>query len=266
MTISSYNDLRTWFERTTHREEGDGHYWSLFSVGIGGKDTLITKNDREPNLEKSFEWLVETIRIANNPHGSIFRVYKTWKPSHNVPSGEVRVQIFEGHSMLNNATSPGIAGFPAMQGFVAVGDMEKAIAAAVKESEMQRRIADLENALENPGDWVDKVITGIERIAQTPFGEAIAANLFGGQQPTGMARMAMNGTPGRVAQAAPAPKAQESEEEEDPEKAAADDEKFNQYLVEICETLETDDLAVMAALHRLVKKNPAMAKALINQN
>lgn len=185
MTISNFNDLRAWFafgfdkgvKTAEEGRENNSPYWTLYSVGLGGRDTVLAFNDRLTSLDDSYTALVESIRRMNNPQGSMFRVFQTYKPRHNVATQEARVQVFENNQLAQQSNQPPSIG--GLVGYVEKSEMHSIIAAEREKWETQQRIKDLENQIESPGDWTEKLINGIDRIGQTPIGAMLMAKLMG---------------------------------------------------------------------------------------
>lgn len=205
MTITNFQDLQSWFKTGYEKgvkssEEGretTSPYWTLYAVGLGGADKTLAYNDRLTGVEESFKYLADSIRMMNNPAGSMFRVIQTYRPRSNNPTQEVRIQIFEGNSQAAHHAQPGIGALPA--GYVEESKIAGLLEAEKKKWEMERRLDDLEAQLAAPKDWSDSFINGIERIGKTQMGAMlipmITAKLMGLPMPPPMPFPAVSGTP-----------------------------------------------------------------------
>lgn len=192
MTVTNFNDLRDWFKFGFEKgvktsEEGretTSPYWTLYAVGMGGADKVLAFNDRLTGMDESYKALADSIRIMNNPAGSMFRVFQTYRPRANNPTQEVRVQIFENNTVTANP-QPGIGSLPV--GYVEESKIQSLMAAEREKWELNKRLEDLEAQLAAPKDWSDSFISGLERIGQTQMGALIlpmlAAKIMGVQIP-----------------------------------------------------------------------------------
>lgn len=188
MTITSFNDLREWFRfgfdkgvrATEEGRETTSPYWTLYAVGLGGKDTVLAFNDRLTGLDESYTALVESIRRMNNPTGSMFRVFQTYRPRFNNATQETRVQIFENNLVPAAPQSPGIG---SLVGYVEESKIAEILRTHREKWEMERRMDELEAQLAAPKDWTDTLINGLERIGQTPVGAMLMAKYLGAPLP-----------------------------------------------------------------------------------
>lgn len=184
MTITNFTDLREWFKwgfekgvrATEEGRETTSPYWTLYAVGLGGKDTVLAFNDRLTSLDESYTALAESIRRMNNPSGSMFRVFQTYKPRFNNATQEARVQIFENNTPAFSPQTPGIG---SLVGYVEESKIEAILAEHKKRWDLERRLEDLEAQLTAPRDWTDNFINGLERISTTPLGVMLISKLTG---------------------------------------------------------------------------------------
>ena len=176
MTITNFNDLRDWFKfgfekgvkSNDEGRETSSPYWTLYSVGMGGADKVL-------GLDDSYKALADNIRIMNNPTGSMFRIFQTYRARGNNPTQEARVQIYENNQI--SATSPGIGSLPA--GYLSEDKIAGILAEEKKKWEMERRMEDLEAQIKAPRNWTENALETIERIGNTPLGMVILSKISG---------------------------------------------------------------------------------------
>lgn len=246
MTISNYESLAAWFKGNT-RGEKPAPYWSLYSQNIGEKERVVTFNDRVDNLEESLVWLIDTIKRGNNPPGQIFRIIQTDVPRGTNPVGNSRVQIFENQSIAPMvAGAPGIGSVPI--GYVPEDKVQEMIASAREKWDLEARIQSLEeqqHAAIESDPW-EKIMAGVERIAQTPIGAALAARLLGTAVPPAGMPGNMTGT-------------QKQDDEPGPE-----DNEFYDNMAEAAQALNTNEYQLSKKIKALILANPELAKQIFS--
>lgn len=247
MTLSSYESIAAWFKNNA-RNDKPAPYWSLYSASIGEKERVVTFNDRVDNQEESLAWLIDTIRRGNNPPGQVFRIVQTDTPRGNNPVGNARVQIFDANP--NGSSAPaGISGIGAVPiGYVPEDKVQDMIAQAREKWDLQARIQALEdqqNAAVENDPW-EKIMAGVERIAQTPIGAALAARLLGVPVPPASAEN-MTGAQAR--------------QDDEP---GPDDDEFYNNMGEAARRLNTTEYELARKMKALILANPDLARQIFN--
>ena len=242
MTITRIEDLRTWFMNNQRAGELSPH-WNLYSLDYSKNDVRTTFYDRSDNMEDSFDFLVTSLRMLNNPDGSKFRVMQFPSKKANNPTGIVNVQI---HNHTQQQQVAGIAGIGHLDGYIGKQEVTDMISAAKEKWEMEHRIAALEEQLSAPAnDWTEKLMAGLERISGTPFGQVIAAKMLGlapgAALPFPMPQ-AVNGTP---------------ETDDEP------GDNFDEDIEATAKMLGVSDAQLAAKMRALVTANPEMARSLL---
>jgi len=124
-------------------------------------------------------------------------------------------------------------------GYIDESKVNGLIAEAKEKWELEKRLEDLEAQISNPNDWTDKLLTGLERIGATPFGQAIAAKFLGLQMPSpGTATIA--GTPNSDTDTS--------------------GDTFDEDISHTAALLGVDDITLAKKLRKLVQNDPELAK------
>lgn len=243
MTITSYEDLSTWF-RDNSRGDKKAPYWSLYAISYGDKDKVFAFEDKQEDLELSLERLIKNIRMGNNPSGQVYRIVQTDTPRGNNPVGHARVQIWENSG---SAPVPAVAGIGGIgSGYIGEAQLQQEIQKAEERWEMKAKIARLEEQLENGNqeDVWEKIMMGVERIGQTPIGIALISKLMGTPIPP----------PNVYGTARP-------DTEDEPTDA---DNKFYDNMQEAAQKVGTDEYTLAMKINELVKTNPVLARQIFN--
>lgn len=250
MTITSFQDLREWFKfgfekGANTKEEGretSSPYWTLYSVGLGGKDTVLAFNDRLTSMDESLTALVENIRRMNNPQGSTFRIFQTYRPRFNYATQEARVQIFE-----NNLA--GMGGTAAI-GTLPAGYMDESKIAEIRRQdrekwEMEKRLEDLEAQIKAPRNSMENALEMVERIGKTPVGIMILSKMSG--LPIGEVMKSISGLGDQDSDTSPLP-----------------DGDFDSNIEKTSQILGVTDEQLAARLRQFAEMNPDLARQIFH--
>lgn len=244
MTITSFDALRDWFMANGKGDDMSPH-WNLYGSQYGQTDTRVVSNTRLDDMNESFNYLQQTIRNLNNPDGARFRVMQFPKGKPNHPTANVYVQIFERQGS-GGAPMASIGSLP--EGYVAKTDLDKALAEARRQWELERKIDELEAAVNTPPeDWTEKFIAGVERIGATPIGAVLMAKILGGPLPP---MPGINGTPGAAA-------GSHTDETDD-------EDQFFTDIEATAQTLGITDNELASKMRKLVETNPTMAQQILS--
>jgi hypothetical protein len=217
----------------------------FFTLTYSGQtNQVIQRNTAIEELDEAWS-LLETNVLAQAEYGRATMhliVYnKTSGP--NNPTARTNIDVLPMNPTPNYGM-PGIGSIPS--GFVDESKIEGMINEAREKWDMERRLEDLEAQIKNPNDdWTEKMMTGIERIGATPFGQALIMKFFGGALPS-FQPQPINGAPGP---------SQPGDIEED---------SFESDIERTSELLGVDDVTLARKLRELVEANPQAAKQLLS--
>lgn len=253
MTITNFNDLREWFKFGFEKgvksdqegRETSSPYWTLYSVGLGGADKVLAFNDRLTTVDESFTVLADTIRRMNNPAGSMFRIFQTYRARGNNPTQEARVQIFENNQM-SGGSMPGIGSLPA--GYVDEAKIQSIISEQREKWELEKRLEDLEAQIKAPRNWTDNALETIERIGNTPFGMVILSKISG-IPPAEILKSISGIGAGNT----------------DVDESGMGEAGFDSDIERTTQILGVSEDQLAAKLRRFAEQNPAMARQLFNE-
>lgn len=210
-------------------------FFSLSYLG-GSTNQLILRNIVVDDMGEAWEMLKRQV-LAQSEVGRATLQLITYekKDNANNPSGRTNIDL------LANQAAQTVAGI----GQIAVGYIDEAkvsgmLAAAQEKWELQHKIRALEDRLDAPpDDWVEKVMSAIERIGETPFGAMLAQRFLGGNLPA-MPMANIAGTPDASA----------TSMDEDLEATAT--------------ILGVDEELLVKKIRQLVEQNPEGAKQLFS--
>lgn len=246
MTINTFDGLAKWFQ-ANQKDDKPSPHWTLYGGSWGEKEVRLLSNSRIDDSEKSLAFLVDSIRIMNNPDGTKFRILLY---PHNAPNNytaTVHVQIYE-----NGANKPSSAGQMAGIGSLpAIQDIETRIAEKVELALLKAENEQLRNGGENGTIW--ERVLGI--IAESPHLSAAVGSLV-----NGILLKADPALAGNLVQPAPVtgtPSADNGAAPEDQQAAFVDN--INQ----VCSALGVDAVTLAARLRQIVQANPLAAKQII---
>lgn len=210
-------------------------------------------NSRLDDKEKSLEFLVESIRMLNNPDGTKFRILLYPVTGANNYTATAHVQIFE-NSAQGNRNLPAMAGIGNLPAGVMGGDWKTYLDEKVELELLKKENEQLRGGMGSESMW--ERILGI--IADSPHLSAAVGNLanaFVTKFDPAMAGRLMqaqpvNGTPGSNAQdQAGAP--------EDPQAV------FIENINAATGALGVDAVTLAKGLNKIIQNNPAMARQIL---
>lgn len=188
--INNLDQLQFWFEKLGKAE------WNLYRGHLNkvSPSALIYKNEEPLSVEESYQLLVEMMQMNSNGGGR-FTVYVPDKSSNRGCTVKVGLNIQE-------KASAGLGGFnpsAQLQGLVSVGEVDRKIAEAREKWDLERRLEDMEIALEQKVPLGEKLLEkaldegGVGKIVD------LCSNLINGiilkvAQPQ-KAQVSMNGFP-----------------------------------------------------------------------
>lgn len=236
--ITSLPSLRTWFL------DNQKPYWTLYQNGANR--AIIARNETVEDLNQAWN-VLETNVLAQAEGGTAnVRVYVTDKPKHN-HGLETEARILP---LVAQPGQVGIAGVPA--GYVDESRVAGMLRDAEEKWELKQKIKELEAERDNqPTDWTETMINGIERIAQTPLGAALVQRFLGGVPQTPAyqpAPAAMNGVP--------------TSPDGDGDEVEYSD-RFFENIETTAALLGVDEETLAQKLAALVAANPSAAKSLL---
>jgi len=247
MTITDYQALKKWFFNNS-RGEKPAPYWTLYSLNVGDKKTMLTRNDRLSNMAESWAFLEESLQNMSRKGGQ-FEVMQTDVARGNNPVGTIWFEPDRSQSALPAiAGAPGTVGSGAPAGFISEEEFEKRLREALEKRDLEDRIAGLEAQLANPPkQGLEALWEKLEGFLQTPVGMAIAAKMAG-VSPGALAGM-VHGTP-------------------DPDGEPNTDDELEQMdgkLAEMAAKLGLTETELVNKLHGFVQRDPQTAQTVIAQ-
>lgn len=255
MTITSIDDLYTWFKNLQRADDTPTH-WSLYSNEPGKVDTKATTNTRYDEFDASWDVLEKSIRMLNNPKGTRMRLQIFPKGKANNYTAQVHVQIYQdgtvgapGENHGQGAHS-GIGMLPA-----GMGSLDSYVQQRIDLELLRRENEDLKDAINGPNNMWERLV---QTVADSPHLSQVVNNLVVGLvskvNPAAMPHMQttppptpMNGHP-----------ATDGAEDENP------DVVFSNNIHAASAVLGTDPLTLAIKLNALVQNQPELAKQILN--
>ncbi len=253
MTITTFQNLELWVKATRRTDEP--LHWNLYSTRWGETEKRVAFNVSIDDAQESFDFLVQSLRIMNNPDGTQFRVMMYPKGKPNNPTATALVQIFEKQQQPTTApagaSGAAIAGFPA-----GVGSIQEYVDEKLKMARMQWELEEMKAALAAPNTGWERVvetisgIPGIDKILQ-----AAVVGLVTKYNPAAAPAIqaAMNGTPAATAGESDT----DDDEHTDPQAV------FSANIQQAAATLQTDPVTLAQKLNQMVQQSPELAKQLL---
>lgn len=232
--IRNIDSLEKWFKTVNS---------PFFTLTYAGQNSqVILRNVTVPDVNEAWDMLKQQV-LNQAEYGRATLHVITYKKEGQANNPDARTNIDILPVQPPNGQMAGIGALPGMYGTT---DIEKIIAQHREKWELEKRLDDLEQQLKNPDDWTEKVISGIERISGTPFGQAMISRMLGGSVLPMGGPAPINGTPQTANEGADNP---------------AD--TFDDDLEATCEILNVDDTTLLRKLRALVENNPETAKAFL---
>lgn len=234
--IRNTESLKRWFYGV------GAPFFTLFYSGTSTNQVII-RNTTVDEMDAAWELLEGQVKIQAEYGRALLHVivYKKAGTANN-PDGRTNIDI---QPFAETKQMAGIGSLSA--GYLDESKVAGLIAEAKEKWELERRLDDMEAQLNNPNDWTDKLISGLERISGTQLGQILAVKFLGVPLPAGM----VAGTP-PGAQAPP------------DEQGLAND-SFDEDISKSAEILGVDDTTLARKLRQLVEANPELAKSILQQ-
>lgn len=140
---------------------------------------VILRNTVNDDMEAAWETLRTTVLSQAEYGRATLHCIVYEKDKSNNPTARTNIDVMP-NQIPAGAQMAGIGYLPAS---LTTDDIEKAVAAAKKEWEMERRIQDLEAERDTPADAVEKWIGRIMAFSQTPVGLALIGKIAGYPMP-----------------------------------------------------------------------------------
>ena len=231
--IRNIESLKTWFF------DVGKPFFTLSYLG-GNANQVIMRNTATDNMEEAWDLLKRQVLAQSEVGRATLYLFVYKNGNANNPDGRTNIDITPGGMQPN-----GVAGFGSLPvGYVDENKINGMISAAREKWELEKRLEDLEAQINSPNDWVDKAISGLERIGETQLGQMLAMKLLGITAPPVVpGARPVNGTP------------------EQPGESA--DDTFEDDIEATANMLGCDDITLARKLRQLVQNNPEMAKQLL---
>lgn len=226
--ITNIQALKTWFYTTGKP------FFTLRYYKPGAAGEVVARNKNEDDLTKAWELLEANVLGQAANTRALLQVFVYDQGKENNYTALTNVDMQPGGVQTAVA---GIGSLPGMYGHH--GSFEAALKAEREKWEMEKRIDDLEAALEAPKDWGEQITGIFERISTTPVGNVLIARIMG----VPMTPQAAAPIAGPVGDA---------------------EDTFEEDLNVTTEALGVSDTELMAKLRRLVEAQPDMAKQILN--
>lgn len=264
MTLTSINDLQTWFN-SNQKDDKKASHWTMYGGNYGEKETRLMANNRVDEPDKSLEFLVSSIRMLNNPKGTKFRIQIYYPGAANNPVANVYVQVFDDGSV--QAPMPNgygaVAGIGSLPGGMNYDNLvqDKVTLALLKaeneqlkngvaqQESMWERIFGYINENEHISAALGSLITGLA-LKMDPAMAGMLPAMLPAPKP-------VTGTP------APAPGHGQADQADNPEDPNL---QFINNINAVSTTLGIDPVSMSQALRRLTEANPEMARGLLSQS
>lgn len=257
MTLTKYEDVQRWFNSNQAEAGEDGNaknavHWTLYGGNYGEKEARLLSNQRINKPDESLAYLIESIRMMNNPPGAKFRI-QIYRPNNaNNYTAQTYVQIFD------NATAPATGSAPqAGIGSLPAAFPENYIQERIDLALLKRENEELKAAINGPGNTWERLLDIISQ--SEPLSMALAGLI---SNVTGKPLPALQQA-ARPVTGSPAP-----DEENDTDEGSPDADPqtvFADSINAAAAGLDTDPLTMARKLRKIVRDNPAFAKQIFSQ-
>lgn len=228
--IRNISTLKTWFY-----DVGKPFFTLSYS---GTTNHMILRNTATENMDEAWTLLERQVNAQAEYGRATMQVIVYKAGNANNPDGRTNIDMAP---QSQGSQVAGIGSLPS--GYLDENKVAGMISEAKEKWELERRLEDLEAQINNPGDWTEKLMAGIERIGATQLGQMLAMKLMGQPIPAGMV-------------AGPPPGTQAPTDETD---------NFEEDIETTAAILGVSDAVLASKLRRLVETNPEMAKQLLSQ-
>lgn len=255
MTLTSFEHVQKWFNanQVDHEDSAGKNavHWTLYGGNYGEKEARLLSNQRISTPAESLAYLVESIRMMNNPPGAKFRIQIYRPGSANNYTAQAFVQIFDRDNAAtlpaNGAQSAAIGNLPAPMA------TESYIQERIDLALLKRENEELKAMVNGPGNTWERILDIVSQ--SEPLSMALAG-LIG--QLAGK-----NGMP--VAVPRPITGSPEPDDTDEPENADDPQNVFVESINAAANGLKTDPLTMATRLKKLVQDNPALARQIFEQ-
>lgn len=173
--ISSIEAVERWFRANEAPFYTLSYYSSSTQTGQG---QVILRNQKEIELDSAWNKLRSAILDQTGFGRAQLNLIVYAKPdAYNTPAGRTNIDLVAAQS----TQVAGIGSLPSVgSGFISESDFSRRLKEEQERWEMKMEIKALTDQLNNPAnDPVEKIMSGIERIAATPLGMALIAKITG---------------------------------------------------------------------------------------
>lgn len=238
--ITTIDGLQAWFY------DRKIPFWTVRYYKPGGAGEVVARQTTEDNLDASWQQLSRTVadQSRNSRAQLQCMVYSDPKNRNNYDA-ITNIELSQYGAPLGAAS---IGSLPQIN----ESEIESRISGAIQDArerwELEARIAQLEEegARQDPAD---KIFSAIERLVNSPLGNALVARIMGVPlQPVQVSNVA--GTPTKTAGG--------------PDSDADQADTFDEDIDVTASTLGISDIELASKLRKLVEANPEMAKNLLN--
>lgn len=228
--ITEINRLRNWFYNNNQP------FFLLRYYHPGKAGDVIIRNESIPELDPAWEKLSTEVLSQAEAGRALLQVL-VWGPGKTANNYAALTNL---DMRIVPVAMAGIGSLPG--GYMDESKVQGLIQDAREKWELERRLEDLENQINNPGDWIEKSMHALERIGATPIGVALVSKLLGTPLPTAQ----IAGTP-----------------------APADEQEgidtFDEDIQKTAAILGVDDATLARKLRQVVESQPEVAKQIFMQ-
>jgi len=153
------------------------------SASATGQGQVIIRNQKDVEIDSAWNKLKASILDQTGYGRAQLNLIVYNKPdAYNTPAGRTNIDLVNNQSMPQVA---GIGSLPAIaSGYISESDFTRRLNEEREKWEMRHQIDALQDQINNPAnDPIEKLMTGIERIAATPLGLAIISKFTGTPMP-----------------------------------------------------------------------------------
>ena len=178
--ISDIQAVERWFRANEAPFFTLSYYSSSSATGQG---QVIIRNQKDVELDSAWQKLRSSILDQTGYGRAQLNLIVYNKPdAYNTPAGRTNIDLVSNQSMHQVA---GIGSMPAIgSGYISESDFERRLKEEREKWEMRNELDSLRDQINNPAnDPIEKLMTGIERIAATPLGLAMISKFTGTPMP-----------------------------------------------------------------------------------
>lgn len=153
------------------------------SASATGQGQVIIRNQKDVEIDSAWNKLKASILDQTGYGRAQLNLIVYNKPdAYNTPAGRTNIDLVNNQSMPQVA---GIGSFPAIaSGYISESDFTRRLKEEREKWEMRHELDSLRDQINNPAnDPMEKLMSGIERIAATPLGLAMISKFTGTPMP-----------------------------------------------------------------------------------